>query len=662
MPNLKLELATIVAYPVSRSIQFWNANTFTTLPSHPSFDYRNESSSPAAACRYAIRELAEIAGIIDALRNRHTTSAFDSISGRETNCLQAGDFLFTLIGNIHKRARGSLKATSTHLDSTFSSPGRSPDATYCMTELGDIFAELGISHYLEDFIDQGFDTWDTILDITESDFDALGVKLGHRRKLQRKIANSRGLSSDRALASPRHTPSEDRQPEEQKAGATKADAREGGAAHGAKRKYRRHPKPDDNAPERPPSADSEACGRKLAEYFTRRKKSHMSNKRPRRKKDTTTNWQNTKKTSSYKDYSQYLVEFKARQSNQQQVTDLEIAKRPKLEPHASNGSSGTASSGASQHGGDIPIVRARVGSTASSNGPWLAEGYSPAGVSKLNVAAGPSNSQSSPNTSSPSFLPGYRESIYGGTQQSLPWRDVHREDNPAPHKLPHLASISDRRPSPPSLHNSDSPILTGSVQHHPHRTAPTQSHPPPLLSSESTNRSASSASTSSYFSPHTPMEPPPERALPIPSLYPQKPYETQLPTLRPPSLSPQSASLSSQQSPIAISSFFEHPSSMAPMRGFTATSPQNIGHAERPDTNTRDFISQSTNDDNNLDPVSALLKAGEIVNRNSRAELLDYGANGKDLAPGVRLVGVYWLHYDKIPPGVISASNWHVLY
>ena len=55
-----------------------------------------------------------------------------------------------------------------------------------MTDLADIFAELGISHYLHDFLEQGFDTWETILDITESDFDALGVKLGHRRKLQRK--------------------------------------------------------------------------------------------------------------------------------------------------------------------------------------------------------------------------------------------------------------------------------------------------------------------------------------------------------------------------------------------------------------------------------------------------------------------------------------------
>lgn len=35
--------------------------------------------------------------------------------------------------------------------------------------LEEVFRELGISQYLDAFVDQGFDTWDTILDITESD-------------------------------------------------------------------------------------------------------------------------------------------------------------------------------------------------------------------------------------------------------------------------------------------------------------------------------------------------------------------------------------------------------------------------------------------------------------------------------------------------------------
>lgn len=36
-------------------------------------------------------------------------------------------------------------------------------------DLEAVFAELGISQYLESFVEQGFDTWETILDITESD-------------------------------------------------------------------------------------------------------------------------------------------------------------------------------------------------------------------------------------------------------------------------------------------------------------------------------------------------------------------------------------------------------------------------------------------------------------------------------------------------------------
>lgn len=31
------------------------------------------------------------------------------------------------------------------------------------------FRELGLAQYLDAFVDQGFDTWDTILDIQESD-------------------------------------------------------------------------------------------------------------------------------------------------------------------------------------------------------------------------------------------------------------------------------------------------------------------------------------------------------------------------------------------------------------------------------------------------------------------------------------------------------------
>lgn len=42
-----------------------------------------------------------------------------------------------------------------------------------MTELGPVLSRLGLIQYLESFIDEGFDTWETILDITESDLYAI---------------------------------------------------------------------------------------------------------------------------------------------------------------------------------------------------------------------------------------------------------------------------------------------------------------------------------------------------------------------------------------------------------------------------------------------------------------------------------------------------------
>jgi len=109
-------------------------------------------------------------------------------------------------------------------------------------------------------VTEGFDTWETLLDITESDLGHLNVKLGHRRKLQRAIAESRGQSSDRPLAflAARGASAEGSYRSDDSATESKNKqapvAGYGTTGPSAKRKYRRHPKPDENAPERPPSA------------------------------------------------------------------------------------------------------------------------------------------------------------------------------------------------------------------------------------------------------------------------------------------------------------------------------------------------------------------------------------------------------------------------
>ncbi|RDL36622.1 uncharacterized protein BP5553_05974 [Venustampulla echinocandica] len=514
-----------------------------------------------------------------------------------------------------------------------------------MTKLGEIFAELGISQYLDEFIEQGFDTWETILDITESDFDALGVKLGHRRKLQRKIANSRGISSDRALSSPRHTPADDRQSEDQRLGGAKAEAKDGGgASHGAKRKYRRHPKPDENAPERPPSAyvifsnkmREELKGRNLS--FTEIAKlvgENWQNLSPEEKEPFEQQAFSTKekynqelaeykKTSSYREYSQYLTEFKTKQVSQQQAPDADAAKRPKLETYQSNTSSGTADSSTSQAAMEASGGRGRVPSSGSSTGPWSIVDNTTAASTPVAKSDFPHRGPSGQGSPSPTLLPGYRESIFGGIQQGLPWRDGKPDDaNSSGQKLPRLANVYDRRSSYASTPIVDSISLPGSAQH-PRRTV--HNHPPPMLTPEPTNLgnrstgsvSSDSPNSSAFFAPRTPLEPPHDRPLPLPSLFPPMSSgssDNQLPPLRPPSLSPQSAMANPQQSP----NFPPHVdfSSMAPFRGYNAQiSPMAIA------ADKSDLRAQNSVDDMNLDPVSALLRAGEIVNRNSRSQRL----------------------------------------
>lgn len=303
-------------------------------------------------------------------------------------------------------------------------------------------------------------------------------------------------------------------------------------------------------------------------------------------------------------------------------------------PHPSTASSGTASSGASVYG-DTPNGRGRVESSASNTSQWpIHESQS---SPQLATVPGSLKRQGSPSLTSPAILPGYRESIFGGSQHSLPWREGQRDEHTprAPQQqqqLPRISSVSDRRLSQPI---SDPLNLTGSPQHAHRTTHPPPAHPPPLLTSESTNRSTTSSSTSSstYLAPRTPMEPAIDRPLPIPLMYPQKQYDTQLPPLRPPSLSPQT-SIHTQQSPngswissysppsallmltfVGIHPILDFPTSIAPIRGYTATTGVPQHTVESNDDRLRDYGSY---DDNNLDPVSALLRAGEIVNRNSR--------------------------------------------
>ncbi|KZM24123.1 hypothetical protein ST47_g4740 [Ascochyta rabiei] len=52
---------------------------------------------------------------------------------------------------------------------------------------------LSLGQYIDVMQEYGFVDWDTLSKAQEKDFDRLGLKLGHRRRLQRELASMRGL-------------------------------------------------------------------------------------------------------------------------------------------------------------------------------------------------------------------------------------------------------------------------------------------------------------------------------------------------------------------------------------------------------------------------------------------------------------------------------------
>ncbi|QPH01314.1 hypothetical protein C2857_005513 [Epichloe festucae Fl1] len=265
-------------------------------------------------------------------------------------------------------------------------------------ELEGVFADLGLTQYLDAFVDQGFDAWDIILDIQESDLDALGVKLGHRRKLQRRIANARGIAPSISLASSSKSGPEESKQDGLRREASRTDA-SSETSGVTKRKYRRHPKPDENAPERPPSAYV---------LFSNKMRDDLKSQNltfTEIAKLVGENWQSLqpvekvffesqanaakeryhqqlaeyKKTPEYRKYAQYLHDFKERQAKQFKGQDS--SKRTKVEPprlrHGSTSSSATPNTNSSVSGSGSerlrgseppPTRRERVNSTASVAG------------------------------------------------------------------------------------------------------------------------------------------------------------------------------------------------------------------------------------------------------------------------------------------------------
>ncbi|TVY58947.1 hypothetical protein LCER1_G001526 [Lachnellula cervina] len=55
-------------------------------------------------------------------------------------------------------------------------------------EIAEMLEDLDLKQYRSSFLQAGLDNWEALCKITDSELDVLGIRLGHRRKLQREVA------------------------------------------------------------------------------------------------------------------------------------------------------------------------------------------------------------------------------------------------------------------------------------------------------------------------------------------------------------------------------------------------------------------------------------------------------------------------------------------
>ena len=184
-----------------------------------------------------------------------------------------------------------------------------------MSDLKSLLSSFGLLQYYGSFVEAGFDSWETILDITESDLDCLDVQRGHRRRLQQEIAHTLNSRND--------------------AHRQQSDAFHRSLSVDAKRQYTHHPKPDPNAPLRPLSAyvlfsnnvraelkDQSLSFADKSKIVGDRWKNISDSARDSWKQATNGPWDKYKAdklkyrdSDSYRQYQAYLVEFNGLQSS-----------------------------------------------------------------------------------------------------------------------------------------------------------------------------------------------------------------------------------------------------------------------------------------------------------------------------------------------------------
>jgi hypothetical protein len=120
-------------------------------------------------------------------------------------------------------------------------------------ELSTALARLGLSQYEERLQENGFEDWETVTAITETDMAKMNFKRGDRRKLQRAIHEYSSASASYRVYEAENFPllSEGLPAVKEHFEATPQPSQQ---AARATRPYRRHPRPDPNASHKPKTA------------------------------------------------------------------------------------------------------------------------------------------------------------------------------------------------------------------------------------------------------------------------------------------------------------------------------------------------------------------------------------------------------------------------
>jgi hypothetical protein len=120
-------------------------------------------------------------------------------------------------------------------------------------ELSTALARFGLSHYEERLQENGFQDWETVTAITETDMAEMDFKRGDRRKLQHAIHEYRSAHASHTVYEVRNVPvpSEGLPTMEEHSEPTPQPSQQ---AARTTRPYRRHPRPDLNAPHKPKTA------------------------------------------------------------------------------------------------------------------------------------------------------------------------------------------------------------------------------------------------------------------------------------------------------------------------------------------------------------------------------------------------------------------------